>query len=118
MSDVVFDVDGRQASLSESEATLLAENLHNFSAGKFPYDVATLESIGVERGWLDGADAAARVIEDVLTDKRSEPIPLAPHGKATDAIDAALRLIGPTSFDATSGSAKLFAFLNDSRSNA
>jgi hypothetical protein len=115
LGEVAFDVNGTVVALSRSSATVLAEKLHNFDRGQYDSDVAELRAHGVEPGWLDGAEAAAQIIEDVLTDTRRGPIPLDPSGKASDAVFAVLSLTGPVYSDVQSDVSRLHAVLRKAR---
>jgi hypothetical protein len=114
-TEVAFDVDGEERTLSEGEGRILGERLRGFAAGQYEGDVALLAAHGTDLQWLDGARAMADAIEDVLTATRPAPIPLDPNGKAASAAYAALSLSGPVSWDATSGLARLHGALNKRR---
>jgi hypothetical protein len=109
VDQVVFEVNGETVAVGEPEARILAEKLIGFAAGNFDGDVALLEAHGHDRDWLDGACALGQAIEDVVTGTRDGQIPLDPTGKAADAAFAVYSLPGPSSWDATSGAARLRA---------
>jgi hypothetical protein len=58
------------------QATLIAENLRLFGAGKFPGDVELVRKMGAQPDWREGAIPLAEMIEDELVGKRAGPIPL------------------------------------------
>jgi hypothetical protein len=115
MADVVFDVDGEMVSVPESEAQICAEKLIGFAAGNWGDDVALLEAHGHDPEWLEGARALGQAIEDVLTGTWDGAIPIDSRGKAADAIYSMLSLPGPSSWDATSGAARLMTALDRHR---
>ncbi|HZV75774.1 MAG TPA: hypothetical protein VFF79_18855 [Conexibacter sp.] len=111
---VLFDIDGRSGALSDSVASLMAENLRCYAAGpshRFHRDVEGLAQFGVNPSWVEGARAVADIIEDVLVGKFEGAIPLDPAGKAANALMRALSLTGPASSDATSEHARLLNIL-------
>jgi hypothetical protein len=88
--DVVFTYDGHNYVLPEDFATLPAEDLRLYAAGKF--DTGELTRLpGVAPDWGEGALALADAIEDTLTETRTGPIPLA--GNAASTAGAVLRVI-------------------------
>lgn len=115
ITQVAFDVEGEQVDLSEPEARILSERLRGFAAGQYGGDVADLAARGTDPEWIEGARALADVIEDVLTGTHDGAIPVDPKGKAADAALAALSLSGPTSWNATSGLARLHRAIDSSR---
>lgn len=111
--ELVFDVDGRHESLSEPVATMIAENLRCYAAGRFPRDVELLTRSGVDPSWLLGTSAIADIMEDTLVGRREGPVPLDPRGKGAAALAQALRLTGPASFDASSEHARLLRTIRE-----
>jgi hypothetical protein len=109
--DVVFDIDAHQTALPESEATFVAEKLRVYAAGVNSSDVEELARQGTDPEWLAGARAMADAIEDVLTETRSEPIPLDRNGRAANALMQVLRLT-PITSDASAGYSRLYAGLS------
>lgn len=107
VESVIFESDGELVTVAEPEARFLAETLIGFSAGNFGGDVALLEAHGHDPEWLNGARALGQWIESTLTGAREGSIPLDPNGKAADAVLAVYSLPGPSSWDATSGAARL-----------
>jgi hypothetical protein len=107
VASVIFDVDGELVTVAEPEARIMGEKLIGFAAGNFDGDVALLEGHGHDPAWLEGARALGQAVEDILTTTRSGSIPLDPQGMAADAIYSVLSLPGPSSWDATSGAARL-----------
>ncbi len=107
MADVVFDVDGEMVSVPEAEARIWGEKLIGFAAGNWGDDVALLTAHGHDPKWLEGARALGQAIEDVLTGTWEGAIPIDSSGKGADAIYSMLSLPGPSSWDATSGAARL-----------
>jgi hypothetical protein len=106
--DVVFDIDGQRATLTEPSASLIAEKLRCFAVGCYPKDVEYLTQCGYDPSWLQGAPALADFMEDVLVGRRTTALPLDPAGKATTALANVLRISAPVSFNATSDQARLF----------
>jgi len=77
--------------LPEGQATILAEKLRLFAAGRFRDDVRKLEELGTSRAWLAGTRQAADLIEMALVDERSGPVLLV-RGDVADAVFRVLRL--------------------------
>lgn len=88
---VTFDYASICYSLTEREATRLAENLRNYARGTFPSDVERAARLSGNPAWADGALAVADCIEDVLVDRFPGPVPL--EGKAAEATYWTLRLM-------------------------
>jgi len=105
-SAVVFEVGEEMISVREPEARILADKLIGFAAGDWEGDVALLEAHGHDRAWLAGALPLAHAIQGVLSGTR-ETIRLSPNGREADAAFAVYSLPGPSSWDATSGAARL-----------
>jgi hypothetical protein len=87
---VTFDYASTCYSLTEREATRLAENLRNYARGTFPTDVERAARLSGNPAWTDGALPVADCIEDVLVERFSGPVPL--EGKAAEATYWTLRL--------------------------
>jgi hypothetical protein len=115
VENVIFEVDGELVSVRESEARIWSEKLLGFAAGNWDGDVSLLEAYGHDREWLEGSRALGQAIEDVLTGTWDGVVPIDANGKAADAIYAMLSLPGPSSWDATSGAARVMAALDRHR---
>jgi hypothetical protein len=89
--DVTFEVSGDLLTLREGQATILAEKLRLFAAGRFRDDVRKLEQLGTSRSWLAGTREAADLIEMALVDERSGPARLL-RGNVADAVSQVLGL--------------------------
>ena len=89
--DVTFEVSSDLFTLSEGQATILAEKLRLFAAGQFRDDVRKLEKLGTSRDWLAGTREAADLIEMALVDERSGPVRLL-RGDVADAVSQVLHL--------------------------
>ena len=89
--DVTFEVASDLFTLPEGEATILAEKLRLFAAGRFRDDVRKLEEFGTSRAWLAGAREAADRIEMALVDEHSGPVRLL-RGDVADAVSQVLPL--------------------------
>jgi hypothetical protein len=89
--DVTFEVSDDLLTLSEGQATILAEKLRLFAAGQLGDDVRKLEELGTSRGWLAGTREAADLIEIALVDERSGPVRLL-RGDVADAVSQVLPL--------------------------
>jgi hypothetical protein len=87
----LFEFSGTVYELTESEATLLAESLHNYAKGVVPEGVKLGADLGGGPDWTDGALALADWIEDVLVGRFTGVIPL--EGKAAEAAFWTLRLM-------------------------
>lgn len=74
-----------------------------------------LAKCGYDPSWLEGAPALADWMEDTLTDKRKDPLPLDPNGKAASALIGALSLCGPASHNAMSDQAQVLKALRSAR---
>ncbi len=88
---VAFEVSGSSYTLSERQATALAEKLRLFAAGEFPGDVRLLAEDDASEDWVEGAREAADLIEKALVDELGEPIRLV-KGNVADAVYQVLRL--------------------------
>lgn len=89
--DVIFQTsDGQLYRLAE-QATLVAENLRLFAAGRFPQDGALVEQMGASTDWRNGAKPLADVMEESFVGTHDGPIPV--EGKAAEALYWALVLV-------------------------
>lgn len=89
--NVIFETsDGKLYQLGE-QATLVAENLRLFAAGKFPRDGTLVEQMGASPDWRDGAKPLADVMEESFTRSHEGPVPV--EGKAAEALYWALVLV-------------------------
>jgi len=77
--------------LSDEEATLLAERLRSYAKGKLKSDVERASQLSGNPQWIDGALAVADFTEEVLVGNLPGPLPL--EGKAAEAAFWALRLM-------------------------
>jgi hypothetical protein len=88
---VTFELAGIVYTLSEDEATLLAERLRSYAKGKLKSDVDRASRLSGNPQWTEGALAVADFIEEVLVGNLAGPLPL--EGKAAEATFWALRLM-------------------------
>jgi hypothetical protein len=77
--------------LTEIQATMLAERLRNYAKGTLPADVERVSELSGNPNWTDGALAVADFTEEMLVGNISGPLPLA--GKSAEATFWALRLM-------------------------
>ena len=88
---VTFELAGTVYTLSDDEATLLAERLRSYAKGKLRSDVERASQLSGNPEWTEGALAVADFTEEVLVGNLSGPLPL--EGKAAEATFWALRLM-------------------------
>jgi hypothetical protein len=88
---VTFELAGTVYTLSDDEATLLAERLRSYAKGKLKSDVERASQLSGNPQWTEGALAVADFTEEVLVGNLSGPLPL--EGKAAEATFWALRLM-------------------------
>lgn len=78
-------------SLTDDDATLLAEALRGYAKGKLPQKQKQVEGMSGNAHWSDGALAVADFTEEALVGNFDEPIPL--EGKAAEATFWTLRMM-------------------------
>jgi hypothetical protein len=88
---VEFEFSGVLYSLSEDEATLLAQKLRSCAKGKLPDEVKRVKKLSGKSDWHEGALAVADFTEEILVGNWSGPLPL--EGKAAEATFWTLWLI-------------------------
>ena len=88
---VTFELAGTVYSLSDDEATLLAERLRSYAKGKLQSDIQRASQLSGNPRWTAGALAVADFTEEVLVGNLAGPLPL--EGKAAEATFWALRLM-------------------------
>jgi hypothetical protein len=88
---VTFELAGSVYTLSDNEATLLAERLRSYAKGKLRSDIERASQLSGNPQWTVGALAVADFTEEVLVGNLAGPLPL--EGKAAEATFWALRLM-------------------------
>jgi hypothetical protein len=88
---VAFEFSGVLYSVTEAQATLLAETLRSHAKGKRPEEARRISELSGNARWCEGALAVADFTEEVLVGNLDEPIPL--EGKAAEATFWTLRAI-------------------------
>jgi hypothetical protein len=88
---VTFELAGSVYTLSDDEATLLAERLRSYAKGKLRSEIERASQLSGNPQWTDGALAVADFTEEVLVGNLAGPLPL--EGKAAEATFWALRLM-------------------------
>ena len=88
---VTFELAEAVYTLSDDEATLLAERLRSYAKGKLRSDVERASQLSGNPQWTEGALAVADFTEEVLVGNLAGPLPL--EGKAAEATFWALRLM-------------------------
>jgi hypothetical protein len=88
---VTFELSGTEYTLSDDQATLLAERLRSYAKGKLQSEVKRASQLSGNPHWTEGALAVADFTEEVLVGNLSGPLPL--EGKAAEATFWALRLM-------------------------
>jgi hypothetical protein len=88
---VAFEFAGTVYSLTDDDATLLAEALRGYAKGKLPDKEKQVVGLSGNAHWTDGALAVADFTEDALVGNLAEPIPL--EGKAAEATFWTLRMM-------------------------
>jgi hypothetical protein len=88
---VSFEFSESVYTLTESQATVLAERLRNYAKGTLAEDVERVAELSGNPNWADGALAVADFTEEMLVGNISGPLPLA--GKSAEATFWALRLM-------------------------
>lgn len=78
-------------SLSDDDATLLAEALRGYAKGKLPDKERQVAGLSGNAHWTDGALAVADFTEEALVGNLEAPIPL--EGKAAEATFWTLRMM-------------------------
>lgn len=86
---VAFEFAGAVYSISEGQATLLAETLRGYAKGKRPEEERKIAELSGNAQWTEGALAVADFTEEVLVENFAGPIPL--DGKAAEATFWTLR---------------------------
>ena len=86
---MAFELSGTVYSITEAQATLLAETLRGYGRGKRPDEQRRLAELSGNANWADGALAVADFTEEILVGNFAGPIPL--EGKAAEATFWALR---------------------------
>lgn len=88
---VTFELSGTEYTLSDDQATLLAERLRSYAKGKLQSEVKRASQLSGNPHWTEGALAVADFTEEVLVGNLAGPLPL--EGKAAEATFWALRLM-------------------------
>ena len=88
---VTFELAGTEYTLSDDQATLLAERLRSYAKGKLQSDIKRASQLSGNPQWTEGALAVADFIEEMLVGNLVGPLPL--EGKAAEATFWALRLM-------------------------
>ena len=88
---VTFELAGTVYTLSDDQATLLAERLRSYAKGKLRSEVERASQLSGNPQWTEGALAVADFTEEVLVGNLAGPLPL--EGKAAEATFWALRLM-------------------------
>jgi hypothetical protein len=88
---VEFELAGSVYTLSDDEATSLAERLRGYAKGKLKSEIDRASQLSGNPQWADGALAVADFIEEMLVGNLVGPLPL--EGKAAEAAFWALRLM-------------------------
>lgn len=94
---VTFEFSGTVYSVSEAQATLLAEALRGFAKGKLPAKEKRAAELSGNAQWTAGALAVADFTEEILVGNLEGPLPL--EGKAAEATFWALRMMDLTGSD-------------------
>jgi hypothetical protein len=88
---VSFEFSEIVYTLTEAQATVLAERLRNYAKGTLPADIERVSELSGNPNWTDGALAVADFTEEMLVGNIDGPLPLA--GKSAEATFWALRLM-------------------------
>ena len=88
---VTFEFTGTVYSVSDTQATLLAEALRGYAKGKRPEDEKRAADLSGNPQWTEGALAVADFTEEILVGNLEGPLPLA--GKAAEATFWTLRMM-------------------------
>lgn len=88
---VVFEFSGTVHSVSDAQATLLAEALRGYAKGKLPDEEKRAAELSGNPHWTDGALAVADFTEEMLVGNLEGPLPL--DGKAAEATFWTLRML-------------------------
>jgi hypothetical protein len=88
---VAFEYAGTVYTLTNEQATQLAETLRRYAKGRLPADVQRVSQQSGNQDWADGALAVADFTEEVLVGNLAGPLPL--EGKAAEATFWTLRLM-------------------------
>src|SRR5205807_7193253 len=88
---VSFEFSEIVYTLTDAQATVLAERLRNYAKGTLAADVERISELSGNPNWTDGALAVADFTEEVLVGNIAGPLPLA--GKSAEATFWALRLM-------------------------
>lgn len=88
---VPFEFSGTVYSVSEAQATLLAEALRGYAKGKLRADEKRAAELSGNPHWAEGALAVADFTEEILVGNLDGPLPLA--GKAAEATFWTLRMM-------------------------
>jgi hypothetical protein len=88
---VAYEFSGTVYSVSETQATLLAEALRGLGKGKRPTEEKRVAEQSGNQQWAEGALAVADFTEEILVGNLEGPLPL--EGKAAEATFWTLRML-------------------------
>lgn len=88
---VAFEFSGTVYSVSEAQATLLAEALRGYAKGKLPDEQKRAAELSGNPHWSEGALSVADFTEEMLVGNLAGPLPL--EGKAAEATFWTLRMM-------------------------
>jgi hypothetical protein len=89
--EVTFEVGGKEYTMAQAQATILAENLRVLSQAELLGASEPAVRLKPDDGWRQGAQSLADSIESALVAERSQPLHL--EGGAADATYCVLRLM-------------------------
>ena len=88
---MAYEFSGTVYSVSETQATLLAEALRGYAKGKLPEEEKRAARLSGNPHWTDGALSVADFTEEMLVGNLEGPLPL--EGKAAEATFWTLRMM-------------------------